>query len=90
MGVMKDSKSVIIVLKGWYIVLVSNVRVLSNTNQMVKARPFPEKCRGASITVHRHIEKCIQAFNILYITQEWLGTVLNLSGFSFKSCFRLE
>ena len=32
MGVMKDSKSVIIVLKGWFIVLVSNVRV-SNTNQ---------------------------------------------------------
>ena len=66
MGVKKDSKSVIIVLKGWFIVLVSNVRV-SNTNQLVKVRPFAEKCRGASTSVQRqsHTEKCIKAFNIL-------------------------
>ena len=25
--------------------------------ELVKARPFPEKCRGASTTVQKHIEK---------------------------------
>ena len=32
---------------------------------MVRANPFPEKCRGASTTAQTRTEKCKRASNVL-------------------------
>ena len=50
--------------KGGFIVPVLKVRVLSNTNELVRARQFPKNCRGASTTVQKRTEKCKRACSL--------------------------